>query len=55
MSDAASIVAFLMGCALIHVGGVFYGQGVISDDCDNYGKTEISGIWYECREIKGGD
>ena len=40
------------GCFMIFIGGVFYDQGAKSDDCDNYGKSRIDGVWYECREIK---
>ncbi len=52
MSEFVFSILVLICCALIFVGGGFHDQGVISYDCDNYGKSRIDGTWYECREIK---
>ena len=52
MKEVWLVIGTLLGFFMIFVGGGFHDQGVISYDCDNYGKSRIDGTWYECREIK---
>ena len=52
MNNIGLTIAFCFACTLLFIGGIFYSQGSISNNCDNYGKSEIDGTWYECKELK---